>query len=1106
MKSKIRVTLLFVVLFVIATSSLFAQTRAFDDTHIDVEIVNPGPLGKVVINSTVKVSLTDPEYSAGSSPPNEISEAWVNFLQFEGPASVPMVFNNVTLKWEASYLVQGGTLNHLVPTAKVLVKGNFWSGGESTIPDDELFMVNNIPAAIGALDILTTVTNPGLVPTNVAIVGSTITVTFTSNVVSSASVSFADFGGGVVNMLESPADVFTATYNVVAGNNVGSYKIKVTAYEGGNPNPGVAEDNDWTHVDNKLPELADFVAPAPYLGVNGDYSAEFITAEGILNVHANLNPRITKVTIDWGYTFPGATAVTYDVTGGLLQVAYPVPSTMAFSPGLVVRISAMKTAAGNVSGAGFEKLISTNIDGDPITADTLPPTFVAGDKDLYYDSNPATGWLRFSPNSPAADGYPVTTPDHVNLKLQLANWGAPGDLNKLRLRFEFEGRSVYTRDYQFGSPAVTYTAPELTIAWDGKAYDSNNVLQDMTSGTYGVTLWRVWDEAGNVLDLSDDYIIANEYPPHSPLLNGDGDPQVILNRMHVVVDNIPLTYQQNLDTEDSLTFTHRHHTDRFTGDVPFPPVVSDTWDDNHTSATFTFQAQRDFRVDSNQLRWEKGKYWIVQTDGTNKWYWNGSAWMPYVAFDYATMRYDLSFPTETHQNANTVSFTWSAASFAPLIADYDLAVNGDYTKTYTVTAYLQDNAGNIVASDVKTITSVLHVTNTTYNSNVAVVNNLEIVNQHFGGDYSLPPFDGEGDHNFYLSQSPYYASIDTIAVKITLNNKNYLKAGNSVLLDLTSLGLGQVWKTAANFNASNETIHYITNAQMLGLPVSKAGEWILGTGAGANLLPVKAYSPVTQPDLSVIDYETVYAGQDKFNLVVPAPAVYPTPGTVAISDAFFSPGHPSHTYNALFNPANDGIQDSTRITISVPASTYPLEWELEVKNPITSASWTRNGDLAASVGLPPTTHVFAGLSDALGAMADSTGVQAMDVKLYVRVTQYADDGYLDATNPAPATAPLTIDNQNPKVVARTGYTYNDTTKTLTFATTPVISGVSNTFEVTIKTSEALRTANINQLGSLVNQFPGWGVAAVLSPTGEAIPGASGQIVQPPKWQPTNISW
>jgi hypothetical protein len=442
--------------------------------------------------------------------------------------------NSVTGHWSCNYTIVPGTLHNV--TAKVIVSGNFRNGGSSIIPDDEEFIVNNITITLTDLDIETVIQNPG--PTGYAIVGSSVVVSFTSTTIDAASFYIYSGDGntrlvGPIAMTgPDPTNVFTATWNVdpLTALPADSYVIKIIAYDYDiSPNPGEVDDDVPVFIESAVPVASDLLSA--YLGVNGNNSANYIAANDTIYVYAEFNPNIYKVTIDWGHTFTGQPAVDYILDNGVLDIQYPVPITRIPSrTNLEIKITALATEAGNVySGDLF---INLNANNNPIVLDFTFPTLTATDYDLYYDNDPVTGNLRFSPASPEVTGYPNTNPDHINIMLDLANWGISDEIYGLQLRFEFEGRSVYFRDYTIDSPEVTYAAPTLTIAWDG--LDNGTSLPE---GTYGITLWKLWDEVGNILDFSKYYTIADEYPPASPLLNTNSQPQVILNRMHVVIDN-----------------------------------------------------------------------------------------------------------------------------------------------------------------------------------------------------------------------------------------------------------------------------------------------------------------------------------------------------------------------------------------------------------------------------------------------------------------------------------------------------------------------------------------------------------------------------------------
>jgi hypothetical protein len=265
--------------------------------------------------------------------------------------------------------------------------------------------------------------------------------------------------------------------------------VGIVAFETGNPNPGTANSNDVT-IDNILPSASDFIAPVPYLSVTTLRLADaFLNLGESLQVHAKFNTNIVKAWIDWSYTFASGTLMEYNVLNGDLidAIFTPTDGDLVYSADLTVKIVMLQSAAGNTSDPGFEMLVSGNEDGNPIVADLMGPSFAAGDHDLYFDNDPLTGWLRFSPNSIPVAGYP-DTPDHMELKLDLANWGAAGDLHGLQLRFEAE-RSTFVRDYEVGSTDLDYTAGTLTISWMAKmtlVTLSPTVTMAVPCGKYGM--------------------------------------------------------------------------------------------------------------------------------------------------------------------------------------------------------------------------------------------------------------------------------------------------------------------------------------------------------------------------------------------------------------------------------------------------------------------------------------------------------------------------------------------------------------------------------------------------------------------------------------------
>ena len=1066
MNSKVRGVLLFVVLFVIASSSLFAQTRAFDATHIDVSVQSPGPGGIVIIGSTVMVELTDPDLGL----PAEITAAEVDFSQFQGPTAVPMVWDGGDSKWKAQYQVSPGTLNNT--NARVKIHSLAINTDEQIKQDDLVLVVNNISTQIGYLNIAATISDPG--PTGIAIVGSTIEVTFDDATIVSASADFTPFGGSIVPMTQT-GTVFTASYLLTSGITKANLPVRVHAFILGNPNAGYADSNP-VNVDNIVPTLVDVIAPNPYLSIT-TRAATLLKLGQSIQVQAKFSPGISKATIDWSQSFASGTVMEYNVVGGnLIDAIYtPVDGDLVYIGDLEVKIVKLESAAGNISDIAFVVTVSGNVDGDPIVADLLGPVLTVNDHDLYFDNDINTGWLRFSPNSPAAFGFDHT-PDHVELMLDLERWGIPADIQGLQLRFEAE-RYSFVRDYEVGSPFVSVSGSTLTISWDGK----DDLAAFVGNGTYGVTLWKLWDQVGNTTDLSDVYYIADEFPGHANLLDVNGDPQVILNRAHVVVDNSPMEFASPLAVNGPVEFVREIHVDHFVGDVPFADQVDDNWT-TATSSDLSFRARRSFMVDTNPMRHEWGYHWSILTeDNGDQWYWKADTaqWVSFVVFDFATMNADLQFSSITAQTSQMMNFVWDATDFQPAYTE----VAGDYERNFSVITYMKDNAGNIAASDQIDLTTKLTVTEHTYTSNLALVQDIQIISEHDGGTYTLPPYDGSGDHNFYLNATPYYpVSSDVIEIEVTINDASYLKADDGFVMDLSLLGLPVVYKTAADFDVNHKVIITIDNAQMNTLVAGKAGLWTIGPN-GAMSIPVTVISSVTVPGLSQVDYPRTATMDDKFNLVIPTAPVYPTPGTVVSDISVISPGHASWTYNAQINPANDGVLDQTDITINVPAASYPLQWTLRAENEAGDI-WSKTGTLAANTPLVNRVIPFMGLTNDLQALIDMNSVGEIDVELRVVATQYADDGYVLAQDQVTSTT-LIIDNENPKVVDYTGYTYDHSTRTVSFDVTPVVSNLSNLFEVVLKTNEALRTDNLNVQGTTVVPTGGW-LATITDANGDPL--------------------
>nr|HPI26657.1 hypothetical protein [Candidatus Cloacimonadota bacterium] len=512
MKSKVRSTLLLVVLFVLAATALFAAPPAFDVSDFTVTIQNAGPGGSLVVGSVVRVTVKDDlNLQAGG-----FSSATCDFSQFGGPAN--QVMTRITNEpgfgeWRAIYTLVLGTIN--APNRKFSVTATN-GDGSTTVEYPTGYTVNVVPP-MDATDILTS-----------------------------------------------------------------------------------------------------------RLRVNDDNQLRLLKINDTISVIATFKTYIDSVWIDWGQAFAGAPVIGYDVVNGALTATYtPGAGSLAYTTDLVIKIVTMKSTNGLYSAAGFFKDVSKNQLGEPIRADLNPPSLV-GAWDLWYDMSKA---LRFSPSTSLVDNY-NTQPNTFDIFLKLPQWAVAGGASSFKLRFVTERSESFKTFSVTDSPASVVENPLgsglLKITWDGK--DDNGVLVVPTGvTTVGITLWEVRDAVGNVATLN--HIAGEEFPygadaslagNHAQVYQGGANHvgQSILNRIHVVVDNVAPVYAQNLaltdandanivrmindannnqqwDAGESIVYTHQ-------GGATTTPNVE-----------FSFQAERAYTVDTNPLRHETQKYWVI---------------------------------------------------------------------------------------------------------------------------------------------------------------------------------------------------------------------------------------------------------------------------------------------------------------------------------------------------------------------------------------------------------------------------------------------------------------------------------------------------------------
>jgi hypothetical protein len=139
MKSRIFAFSLGAMLFLLSTFSVFAQNIDQSNINSWLENYGNGNPNYAIVTTTVKVSLS---YHILTGP-YALSQVYADFNQFQGPANTNMVFNAMDGLWHAQYFILPGTLVNA--SARVIIHATYVNGGSTTMPDDVVFTVNNIP-------------------------------------------------------------------------------------------------------------------------------------------------------------------------------------------------------------------------------------------------------------------------------------------------------------------------------------------------------------------------------------------------------------------------------------------------------------------------------------------------------------------------------------------------------------------------------------------------------------------------------------------------------------------------------------------------------------------------------------------------------------------------------------------------------------------------------------------------------------------------------------------------------------------------------------------------------------------------------------------------
>ncbi len=704
---------------------------------------------------------------------------------------------------------------------------------------------------------------------------------------------------------------------------------------------------------------------------------------------------------------------------------------------------------GNVSIPHPSNTISGDVAGDPYPADRMPPT-VGNISDLY-DNNQ----FRFSPGNDMFGDW-ETLPNTISAKIDIPGFGQNGNATAFEILVQNENTdtNVGYIEFAYDDTNVSINGDEVTFIWDGKV---NGTLLD--EAVYGLTLVGMMDEAGNSISLT----------PLPPTVNPDiADGETELNVLDFVLDNTAPLYENLNGTAsalrifDSSSDNQRYTINRAineTGNVDgeqnsFGPEDSITSTDE---VYFTFSVKRDFLNDLEPERKEHVKYWVEVTSDTDtnfkKYFYPTSS----ILGENSEVKTDINFvATEAYAAINSDgSFSWSPADIS--------WVEGDYT----VTAYIQDNAGNI-----RTSTKTVELVNQ-YNGYVPPVIPpdpttpsdivaYDVTSRHDGGASGLADIDGTTpifyvNSFFAADNSVQYYNTGANSIDIVVEVNNLINA-EKVIFTRNNSDLPIAFNTElSNFDANNSVT--------LSVPVSAFNENNTGTYTYGNATSDIKIEVVTRNiENGTFNISNVAVGDKSFKIDRPEEPVWPeiVNDIVNVVPHCISPGNPSWAYDAISNPANeagmahnDVDKPFNEISFNIGNSSVDYAWTLRVYDP-DDATKVRSmtGTEIAGIGNFSETMNFANLTNTNNNIVGALASKLLNVELKVVPEGYSDTGYI-APETAYSYATTRVDNENPVILGTDADNYIPNPAGNTFF---LANGI-NSFNFDIETNEYLVVDN-----------------------------------------------
>ena len=754
------------------------------------------------------------------------------------------------------------------------------------------------------------------------------------------------------------------------------------------------------------------------------------------------------------------------------EVANRLPNPI--SSGYIASVTlpiAMTDQWGNVSVPHPSNVITGDINGDPYPADRMPPT-LGNISDLY-----PNGQFRFSPGSDMFGDWD-TEPNTISAKIDIPGFGQDGNASAFELLVQNENTdtNVGYIEFSIDDPNVTVNGDVVTFIWDGKVDGSL-----LSEAVYGLTLVSMMDEAGNGISLT----------PLPPTVNPDiTQGETELNVLDFVLDNTAPIFENlngspsELRVFDSASDNQRYTINRYIDESTNDPGEENSWGPEDTlDATdevyFTFSVKRDFLNNLEPERKEQVKYWvevISDTDSNFKKYFYPASSTIGEATEVKT---DINFVnTEAYAAINSDgSFSWSPNDMQWLAGDY------------TVTAYIQDNAGNIRTSEksveiVNQFDGYVPPVIPPDPTDPSEIVSYDVVTRHQGGANGLVDMDGTTPVfyvNSYFTANPnvQYYNTGSNSVDIVVEVDNLINA-EKVIFTRNNGALPVAFDAEfTSFDANNSVT--------LSVPLSAFDESTTGTytyGNAASDIKIEVVTRDLEDGAFNINNEAV--GDRSFKIDRPEEPVWPEiiNDIVNVDPHCISPGNPSWAYDAVSNPANevgmahnDVDKPFNEISFTIGNSSVDYSWNLRVYDPDDETKVrTMSGTELAGIGNFSETMNFVNLTDTNNNIVGALESKLLTVELKVVPEGYSDTGYIAPTD-AYSYATTRVDNDNPEIVGTDADNYIPNPAGNTFF---LANGI-NSFNFDIETSEFL--VEDNGAGNT------WSAVVYDEDTLELVPGA-----------------